>query len=30
VVTATVNIDKRAEYVIAPKGQGSEVFFGKP
>jgi hypothetical protein len=27
---ATVELNKRAEYVIAPKGQGEAVFFGKP
>jgi hypothetical protein len=30
VVTAKVAFDKRAEYVIAPKGKGKDVFFGKP
>ncbi len=29
VITAKVRFDKRAEYVIAPKGKASEVFFGK-
>ncbi len=29
VIKADVTIDKRAEYVIAPKGKGSDVFFGK-
>jgi len=27
---ATVEIAKRAQYLIAPKGQGQAVFFGKP
>ena len=27
---ATVEIAKRAEYLITPKGQGEAVFFGKP
>ncbi len=30
VIRATVEIDKRAEYVIAPRGEGEDVFFGKP
>ena len=30
VIRASVEIDKRAEYVIAPKGQGEAVFLGKP
>jgi hypothetical protein len=30
VIKAAVKIEKRAEYVIAPKGQGEAVFFGKP
>ncbi len=30
VLRATVEIDKRAEYVIAPRGEGKDVFFGKP
>jgi hypothetical protein len=30
VIRAKVEIDKRAEYVIAPRGEGKEVFFGKP
>ena len=30
VIRATVEIDKRAQYVIAPCGEGKDVFFGKP
>jgi len=30
VITAKVNFAKRGQYVIAPKGQGEAVFFGKP
>jgi len=30
VITASVSIGKRAEFVVAPKGQGEAVFFGKP
>jgi hypothetical protein len=30
VIRAAVQIDKRAEYVIAPRGEGKAVFFGKP
>ena len=30
VIRATVKIDKRAQYVVAPKGEGQGVFFGKP
>jgi len=30
IISAKVEIAKRAEYVIAPKGQGEAVFFGKP
>ncbi|MGA2616990.1 MAG: hypothetical protein ABSF26_05215 [Thermoguttaceae bacterium] len=30
VIKATVEINKRAQYLIAPKGQGKDVFFGKP
>lgn len=29
-IAARVTIDKRAEYLIAPKGQGRAVFFGRP
>jgi hypothetical protein len=29
VIRAAVEIDKRAEYVIAPRGQGNDVYFGK-
>ena len=29
-VSASVSFDKRAEFVLAPKGQGEAVFFGKP
>jgi hypothetical protein len=28
-ITASVSIAKRAEFVVAPKGQGGEVFFGR-
>ena len=30
VIKAAVKLNKRAQYVIAPKGQGEAVFFGKP
>jgi hypothetical protein len=30
VVRATVEVDKRAQYLIAPRGEGKDVFFGKP
>ncbi|HLX65175.1 MAG TPA: hypothetical protein VKX17_28160 [Planctomycetota bacterium] len=30
VIRAAVEIDKRAQYLIAPAGQGETVFFGKP
>src|SRR5206468_3658557 len=30
VLRAHLTVDKRAELVIAPPGQGSAVFFGKP
>ncbi len=30
VLKAQVTIDKRAEYVVAPKGKSNEIFFGKP
>ena len=30
VIRAAVEIDKRAQYVIAPRGEGKDVFFGKP
>jgi hypothetical protein len=30
VIRASVEIDKRAQYVIAPRGEGKDVFFGKP
>jgi hypothetical protein len=30
VIRATVEVQKRAQYVIAPRGAGKEVFFGKP
>ncbi|MCY3021123.1 MAG: carbohydrate binding domain-containing protein [Planctomycetota bacterium] len=30
VIKATVEINKRAQYTIAPKGQGQAVFFGLP
>jgi hypothetical protein len=29
-IRAHVKFDKRAQYVVAPKGKGEEVFFGKP
>jgi hypothetical protein len=29
-ISADVEISKRAQYLIAPKGQGEAVFFGKP
>ena len=29
-IRAAVEIGKRAQYVIAPRGAGKEVFFGKP
>jgi hypothetical protein len=29
-ITASVSFGKRAEFVVAPKGQGEAVFFGKP
>jgi hypothetical protein len=29
-LVATVEFDKRAQFVVAPKGQGHAVFFGKP
>jgi hypothetical protein len=29
VIRAAVEIDKRAEYVIAPRGQGNDVYFAK-
>ena len=30
VIRATVEIDKRAQYVVSYPGEGKEVFFGKP
>jgi len=30
VIRATVEIDKRAQYLVAPPGQGEAVWFGKP
>ena len=29
-IHAQVEIGKRAQYLIAPRGQGRAVFFGKP
>ncbi len=30
VLRAAIEVEKRAEFVIAPRGHGHDVFFGKP
>jgi hypothetical protein len=30
IIPAPIKINRRAQYLIAPRGKGSRVFFGKP